>query len=346
MQQSRHAQLLDGALEGELLLAGVTAHGAAQRALPLRIGQNIEAGYGAATDRPAHPRPSRRESRRRATDEHGLRTRGDERIRTGDDVQTAPDGVRAHGVQKFFCQTASVVEQVHARAVRGDGVGKKISPSRRDGAQKQAVAPAGLRILGRRAEFARADAFGAPARGLAILGEDQPRRRARIERGGRRQVLLCAQAEHRAVGVQGADARRIERLRAAKRAEVEIFTARAEERGLDGVRCRAVKEASVLLREIHAVERGRVARAVQPDDREPGGAPRVADAAQECGLAAARPALEDTEIALRRPKELPVQRVVARAGHGAEKVACFQCVVHGETSHFHGCYSVCSRRSR
>lgn len=42
VQQSRHAQLLDGALEGELLLAGVTAHGAAQRALPLRIGQNIE----------------------------------------------------------------------------------------------------------------------------------------------------------------------------------------------------------------------------------------------------------------------------------------------------------------
>lgn len=228
----------------------------------------------------------------------------------------------------------------------GDGVREENFPLRRDGAQKQAVAPAGLRILGRRAEFARADAFGAPARGLAILGEDQPRRRARIERSGRRQVLLCAQTKHGAVGIQGADARRIERLRTAKRAEVEIFAARAEERRLDGVRRCAVKEAGVLLREIHAVERGRVARAVQPDDREPGGAPRVADAAQEGGLAAARPALEDTEIALRRPEELPVQRVVARAGHGAEKVACFQCVVHGETSHFHGCYSVCSRRGR
>lgn len=65
--QSRHVQLLDGALEGELLLAGVTAHGAAQRALPLRIGQNIEPDVALRQSRPAHPRPSRRESLRRAT---------------------------------------------------------------------------------------------------------------------------------------------------------------------------------------------------------------------------------------------------------------------------------------
>ena len=346
VQQSRHAQLLDGALEGEPLLAGVAAHRAAQRALPLRIWQNIEPDVALRqTVRHILGRCGEKADAAHR-DEHGLRARRDERIRTGDDVQTAPESMCAHGVQKFLRQAAFVVEQVHARAVRGDGFRKEYSPLGRYGAQKQAVAPAGLRVSGRCAEFARADAFGAPARGLAVLGEDQPRRRARIERGRRRQVLLRAQAKHGAVGVQGADARRIERLRAAKRAEVEIFAARAEERGLDGVRRRAVKEAGVLLREIHAVERGRIARAVQPDDREPGRAPRIADAAQESGFAAARPALEDAEIALRRPEKLPVQRVVARAGHGAEKVACFQCVVHGETSHFHGCYSVCSRSGR
>jgi len=77
----------------------------------------------------------------------------------------------------------------------------------------------------------------------------------------------------------------------------------------------------------------------------PGCAPGVADALEKCGFSAARPALEDAEIALRRPQKLSVQCIVARAGQGAEKVACFQSVVHGETSHFSGCYSVCIRRS-
>ena len=252
--------------------------------------------------------------------------------------------MRAHGVQKFFCQAAAVVEQVHALTLRGDRLREENSPLTRDGTQKQPLTPAVFRALARRAEFPRADAPCPAARGLAVLGIDQPRRDARIERGGCRQILLRAQAEHGAVGIQGADARRVECFRAAERAEVQIFAARAEERGLDGVRRCAIEEAGAFFREIDPIERGRVARAVQPDDGQPGCVPGIADALEKRGFSAARPALEDAEIPLRRPQELPVQCVVARAGQGAEKVACFQSVVHGETSHFSGCYSVCIRR--
>ena len=278
--------------------------------------------------------------------EHRLRARRNERVGTGENVQPAPNGVCAHDAQKFFRQAAAVVKQVHARTVRGDRIREENSPLTRDGTQKQPLAPAGLRALARRAEFPRADALCPAARCLPVLGIDQPRRGARIERGRRREVLLRAQAEHGAVGVQGADARRVERLRAAERAEIQIFAARTEERGVDGVRCRAVEEAGAFFREIDPVERGGVARAVQPDDGQPGCAPGVADALEKCGFSAARPALEDAEIALRRPQKLSVQCVVARAGQGAEKVACFQSVVHGETSHFSGCYSVCIRCGR
>ena len=66
--------------------------------------------------------------------EHGLRARRYERVGAGENVQSAPAGVCAHDVQKFFCQAAAVVEQVHTLTLRGDRIREENSPLTRDGA--------------------------------------------------------------------------------------------------------------------------------------------------------------------------------------------------------------------
>lgn len=65
--------------------------------------------------------------------EHGLRVRRYERVGAGENVQSAPAGVCAHDVQKFFCQAAAVVEQVHTLTLRGNRIREENSPLTRDG---------------------------------------------------------------------------------------------------------------------------------------------------------------------------------------------------------------------
>lgn len=133
MQEIGHAQLLHGACEGELLLPGVAAHGAAQCPLAHRVRQYIEPDVPLRQPLRHVVRRSGEEAHAARRYEHRLRARRNERVGTGENVQPAPDGVRAHDAQKFFRQAAAVVKQVHARTVRGDRLREENSPLTRDG---------------------------------------------------------------------------------------------------------------------------------------------------------------------------------------------------------------------
>ena len=133
MQEIGHAQLLHCACEGELLLPGIAAHGAAQRALAHRVWQHVEPDVPLRQPLRHVVRRAGEEAHAARRYEHRLRARWDERVGAGENVQPAPNGVCAHDAQKFFRQAAAVVKQVHARTVRDDRIREENSPLTRDG---------------------------------------------------------------------------------------------------------------------------------------------------------------------------------------------------------------------
>ena len=134
VQEVGHAQLLHCACEGELLLPGVAAHGAAQCPLAHGVRQHVEPDVPLCQTLRHVVRRSGKEAYAARWYEHGLRARRYERVGAGEHVQSAWAGVCAHDVQKFFCQAAAVVEQVHTLALRGDRIREENSPLTRDGA--------------------------------------------------------------------------------------------------------------------------------------------------------------------------------------------------------------------
>ena len=98
------------------------------------------------------------------------------------------------------------------------------------------------------------------------------------------------------------------------------------------MRRRTVQIAGVRLRKKDPVEGAGVAGTMQLARVQAELLRALSDAPEKGGFAAAGAALEDVDAPARLPEKMRKKRAVAGAGVGAEKIACFQSLIHTETS--------------